>query len=122
MKNLISLLIILCCFLFIASCLNDKGEIAQPNNGCDTTYYTLQIKPIIDNNCAISGCHITGGAGTGNFTTYSGIKPYLQSGSVNIRINLPANDPLYMPQGSTLDPVDLTKLNDWIASGFQGCD
>ena len=121
MKNLLYALSLLLLLAF-SSCLYDKGEDAQPNNGCDTTYYALTIKPIIDNNCAKSGCHVAGGTSSGNFTTYAGIKPYIDSGSLPVRINLDPSDALHMPKGAVLDSLTLATLNTWIADGYTGCD
>ncbi|MCY7363306.1 MAG: hypothetical protein LH629_14755 [Ignavibacteria bacterium] len=122
MKQFIILIILFGISLLITSCLYDKADLPTLNNGCDTTYYTLSIKPIINNNCAIAGCHVVGGTGTGNFTTFASLKPYLDNGSVQIRINLDPSDLLYMPLGNTLDSADLATLNNWIASGYAGCD
>lgn len=121
MKNLLVIMILLATGL-LSGCLYDKGDIAEPINGCDTTYYHLTIKPIIDNNCASSGCHDPGGSGTGDYTSYAGIKPYLDNGSVQFRINLDPADPLHMPLGNVLSSSDKSKLDQWIADGYIGCD
>ena len=108
--------------VFTNSCLSDKGEIATPIDGCDTTYFSLQIKPIINATCAIAGCHVIGGAGPGDFKTYAGMLPSLNSGDYKLRINLPTSDPSFMPQTGALSAADLQKLNSWIDAGYVGCD
>ncbi len=122
MKNnsLASILIILA--VSLSSCRYDKGELASPIDGCDTSFYRLEVKPIIDNNCATAGCHVSGGTGTADFTTYESTKTRLPN-PIKIRINITdINDPDHMPQGSLLLTTDLEKLNTWIDSGFPGCD
>jgi len=103
----------------MGSCTYHNG--AEPKTVCDTTYCYQVIRPIILNNCAVAGCHISGGSGTGDFSTYAGIQPYLD-GSLPIRINIPdQNDAFFMPQGSSLTPADLNTLNAWLNSGHPGC-
>lgn len=122
MKNSISFIMLLIIVMFHSSCLYDKGELAQPVSGCDTSFYRLEIKPVIDNNCATAGCHVPGGSGTGDFTTYASTKNRLPN-PIKTRINIAdVNNPLHMPQGVILPADDLAKLNTWIDEGFPGCD
>ena len=55
------------------SCTKDKQTIlfVRPA-GCDSSLvsYSRQIRPIILNNCAFSGCHVAGGEGAYDYRTY----------------------------------------------------
>jgi hypothetical protein len=122
MRNLLYSLTLATLLLFANSCISDKGEIAAPIDGCDTTYFTTQIKPIVQSGCALTGCHVIGGSGPGDFKTYAGMLPSLASGDFKTRINLNPLDPSFMPQTGALSASDLQKLNDWFDSGYVGCD
>ena len=64
------------------SCYFDNEEELYPNAMCDAsvTNFMDVIDPIIKSNCALSGCHVPGGTGIGNFTTYAGIKAAVDNG------------------------------------------
>lgn len=106
-------------------CTSD--EAPAPNEGpgspgsCDTVAvsYKLNIKPIIDQSCAYSGCHP-------NFSTYSGLQPYLRSGVLKERVINRKDDPVFgMPPNSAPAgrPKDLTAaqirlIDCWLAKGY----
>ena len=110
------LFMLLNCF---SSCLNDKADALS--DACDTTYYGTQIRPIIETKCAISGCHVNGGAGTGDFTRFSEISA--RAVTIKERINITdVNDALHMPQGDTLSDNFIMKINEWVDAGAIGCE
>ncbi len=71
--------------LLIAACTNDS--LGEPQMGdcenLDVTYVSL-IKPIIDESCAYSTCHLD--TAPGNYTSYGGILPSLQNGEFRNRV------------------------------------
>ena len=104
-------------FLF-ASCGKEKSPyVTTPN--CDFSHlnYVGDIKPIIDNNCAYSGCHSSNnGLNNFDFTTYDGVKKGV--GDIANRIQRDINDPLFMPQNKRLlDTCSYIKLRAWIDIG-----
>ena len=108
----------LLCTLLVTACGKDKSP--YPNTAdCDFSrlYYMGDIKPIIDNNCAYSGCHSKNdGANNFDFTTYDGVKKGI--GDIAIRIQKNVNDPLFMPQNKRiLDSCSYSKLRAWIDIG-----
>ncbi|MBL0050857.1 MAG: hypothetical protein IPP29_04665 [Bacteroidetes bacterium] len=106
---------------FLGSCVNDKANEIVPNTlvDCDTTYYKTTIRPIIIANCAIQGCHVTGGQSP-HLNSYTTI--YGGRNDIKFKINLPSNNSNIMPPSGPLSAADLTKINNWIDSGAAGCD
>jgi hypothetical protein len=111
--------------LMTQSCTKDKYAPIGINNDCDTTYYTREIKPIISNNCSISGCH-NGEQSTPNYNNFEELKKEIEDKINNepeilYRIKLPISDPLHMPIDFQLNQSDIDKLESWINSGYAGC-
>ena len=72
-------LILIGFFSLSTSCTSDKLPEPEPPEFCDTLQvsYNLQVKEIIDTNCAFPGCHVAGSRAPGNFTDFSGLSPFL---------------------------------------------
>lgn len=85
------------------------------NNQCDTANVTFadDIFPIIQGNCAISGCHIAGGAGNGIFENHAGVKAKVDNGSFFTRVI----DQRDMPPGAPLNDCQIEKLTAWLNAG-----
>ena len=94
------------------SCTSDKYEMPTPSVTCEYNSHDLKysgiIKSIIDNNCV--SCHVAGGPGNGDFTTYEGIKPKIDAGTFRQRVIVKGD----MPVGAALAPCDLNALHDWL--------
>lgn len=78
--------------------------------------YYSQIETIIQLNCAVSGCHTAEGAGTGNFSTYAGIKAKVVNGSFKERVI----EEMSMPPsytGNELSNMELQQLVCWLQAG-----
>ncbi len=111
--------------LFLIACTNDS--LGEPQKGdCDNlsvTYIDL-IKPIIDESCAYSNCHLD--TAPGNFITYSGILPFLENGSLRNRVLNIKDDPtLGMPpefvpsdRPSALTDEQLNLIRCWLDNNF----
>ena len=106
-------------FLIILSnsCYFDSVEELYPNSMCDTSVTTFMdvIDPIIKNNCTLSGCHVPGGTGIGDFTTYAGVKAAVDNGKIQIRVI----DLKTMPASGPLSNCEILKLQKWIDNGAQ---
>ena len=121
-KSILLLSVTLAATVFVLQgCLNDKGSVPPPpETFCDSlnVSYNLHVKPLAETKCANRiGCHVAGGSGPGDFTTYQALSGVSQS--VKTRIELPANDPLHMPQGGTLTQEELEIFLCWIEDGAQ---
>ncbi|NNF01782.1 MAG: hypothetical protein HKN22_03790 [Bacteroidia bacterium] len=112
--------ILICALVFISSCTNDKRDAIEPDDmPCDTVAATFSavIQPLINTNCAKSGCH-DGISGQPRFVTYNDLSPFLISNQIQTRVNLPVNDPSFMPNDGPMSKCDLEKLNEWLDSGY----
>ena len=126
-KKIIRLSVIIWAVVFLASCGKDTTLTIkpQPVEVASTVYFSKDLVPILTKNCAVSGCHSSGG-----------IKPDLSSDNAyNALINgkyidltTPANSILYerligklspsMPMGQTNNPSNLNNLVlAWIKQG-----
>ena len=111
-------ILLVSCFLTIMACEKDDDT---STSGIDCSgsnpSYTMDIKPIIDNTCALSGCHVTGFV-QGDFTTYDGLKTRADSGALLERVVTKKE----MPPANSAGPVELTEsqiklFNCWIEDG-----
>lgn len=100
--------------LFWQGCKKDdpKSDCNIPNANLS---YNLNIKNIIDQQCL--GCHITGSGvvgAVGDFSTYEGLKTYLDNGKVLDRV-VERKD---MPQGGGMSQSQRDSINCWIEAGY----
>ncbi len=101
----------------LQGCLNDKGEIPKPpETHCDSlnVSYNINVAPIVLAKCGTTGCH-DAGSPNGDLTNYTHISGI--SATVANRIQRPAIDPLYMPQGDVLTQEELDFILCWIDKG-----
>lgn len=86
--------------------------------------YAQDIRPIIENSCSYSGCHLDGG--NGNYQSFAGLRPHLEDGSFRIRVISEREDgirgmpPDYAPpdRPKDLTPAELDLIDCWLSAGF----
>lgn len=130
MKNNLILSAITLAFLLMWSAC-DYNKLPEPEQPefCDTTEVTYdnQMKDIIDNSCAYTGCHDgAGGIAPFNYTNYDGLSNAF--GVMRTRVVTFKDDPAQgMPPNSSAYPQsrkdDLTEeelelFRCWIEAGF----
>jgi len=99
----------------LASCTKERGEV--PSLGCTNMSYAADIQPITAAKCATAGCHVSGGAGPGDFTQYGDFKAKVDAGMVNNRLFVTKDMP---PGGSPqLSQEELNKIKCWMEQGAQ---
>ena len=108
--------------LVLQGCYYDKADKLYTVSSitCDTTNitYSTVIKPIIQQNCSIPGCHDASQSGGYDFTTYDGLKNALDRGRVIGSINH-LSGYIAMPQtGSKLSSCDINKITIWVNNGY----
>lgn len=98
----------------LSACYYDSEEELYPNQTCDTSDITFQavIKPIVDANCALSGCHVPG-TGRVDYTTYQGIKIVADDGRLRQRVVIERT----MPPSGPLSACDRSKIEIWLDQG-----
>ena len=129
-QNLIYLLFLgLVCFIAIPSaCTNDKLPEPIVTLDCSTINptYDKDIKRIIDESCALSGCHVSGGGAPGIYTTYAGMENFLNDNEFKKFVIDLKNDPDngMPPNWSTnpgprdLSPEDFALVECWVEAGY----
>lgn len=113
-------------YFCLPACTTDKLPEPMTLAICDTLQasYNLNVKAIIDNSCAYSGCHID--ASAGNYLTYEGMLSRLENGSVRNRVINLRDDPTegmppdYAPSDRPRDltPSELEIFECWLDAGF----
>lgn len=104
--------------LMLTSCYKDNAEDMYPPSGCDLSAvtYTVSVKPVIAQSCAITGCHIDATRNGIDLSTYDGVAAVARDGRL-----LPAikhTGPSPMPQGSAkLDDCTISKIEKWVTDG-----
>lgn len=101
------------------SCYYDNEEELYPFQGqnCDTLSvitYNNKVESIIQNNCAVSGCH-TGTSPTGGLflDTYQQVKAIADNGALTDRTIVQQD----MPPSSPLSNCDLEAIQQWVNNG-----
>lgn len=131
-KTPITFLLLLGLGIFLSielSCSSDKLPEPEAPDFCDTLQvsYNLQVKEIIDANCATPICHRAGTVVPGDYTSYSSLKPFLTEQEFKRFVVDLRNDPdLGMPPNwdTNPGPKDLTQdefdiIICWIENGYQ---
>ncbi len=99
----------------INGCYYDNAEELYPGSlNCDISNlsYDLVIKPIIDSNCAISGCHVSG-TGRKDLSSYQGVKDVVDDGRLNQHVVVSKD----MPPSGPLSTCNIAKIEAWIQDG-----
>ena len=114
--NRFSILMCLALILIIVEgCYYDNEEELYGITVCNVTNVSFanDIMPIIQGNCAVSGCHIAGGSGNGIMENYSQVKAKVDNGSFQHRV-LDLRD---MPPSYALTDCQIQYLQAWIDAG-----
>ena len=89
-----------------------QDQLNQSN--CDDVdmSFANDIMPIIEGNCSITGCHLTGGNGI-LLEDYNTVKVRVDNGSLqNVVI-----DAQTMPPAGPLDQCQMDQIESWITAG-----
>ncbi len=105
----------LCGWLILDGCSKDK---AQQIFNCELTEkinFQDHIKPVIDQHCAVSGCHDAQTAAKGyDFSTYEGVKEQAESGQLLCAVKWECSN---MPKGGDqLADSLLQQIECWVAN------
>ncbi len=113
----IGTIFVLSLLLVQTACYKDNKESMYPSTVfCDTTNATWgkDIKVIVDNSCATSGCHNNASAAGGyDLSNYTGVKTMVDNNRFLAVIesgSMPKN-------ASKLDNCTINKVRSWIVKG-----
>jgi len=125
---MISFFLFCTAFFLPTSCTSDQLIEMPPPAFCDTLQvsYTLQVKEIIDTNCAFSGCHVAGSSAPGNYANFGSLSPFLTEIEFErFVIDLRDDPELGMPPNwpTNPGPTDLTEeefeiISCWVNRGY----
>lgn len=97
------------------ACYYDTEEELYPNGFCDTANVTWSgtVQPLIQQRCAVAGCHVSNGFAPGDFTQYANVKSAVDNGTFRAEVIVAGT----MPPSGRLAACDIQKLEAWIAAG-----
>ena len=94
--------------------------LEKPAMPCDTTgapTWSGTITPIMQTHCTLPGCHVPGGQGTGDYTTWGGLHSKVVDGTLIPSIEWAPNA-IAMPSGSAkLSDCDIAIIVRWVNAG-----
>lgn len=99
----------------LSACYYDSEEELYGGLPCDpvNVSFSKDIMPLIQTECALSGCHIQGGLGTGIFSNYQNVKAKVDNGSLKNRVIVQRD----MPPSSPLSDCQIAHIEAWINEG-----
>lgn len=102
--------------LTLGGCYYDVEEELYPGGFCDTTAVTYagMVKPLVQGNCAIPGCHVAGGQSP-DLGTYAGVKAAADAGLL-VSLAVQGN-PMPMPPSGLLSACDRQRIEAWVNAG-----
>lgn len=102
----------------MGGCNYDNEQDLYPMDYCDTASvrYSATIVPIIADNCALAGCHVAGGSGTGDFTTYTGLNSQVANGRLLPSI-MQSSGAEAMPPSGKLPDCAIAQITIWVRQG-----
>jgi hypothetical protein len=120
-------LIIVCLMIYLVACDKKENEDPPPAtpstetdpdtvDTCDpdTVYFSNSVHPFLISTCAVSGCHTTGGVGTGLFDDYADVMNVVTPGDT-------ANSLLVTvqphPTDDSLTAIHMDSVRTWILQG-----
>ena len=105
--------------LMLGSCYYDNEEALYPGVSCDTSNTTFNgtVLPIIQSNCAQSGCHSDPAPSGLILTNYDQIKIAVLSHFLMDHITA-QNGKSMMPPSGKLSNCDINKINAWKLRGM----
>ena len=96
--------------LFFA-CTKQKGTVDPTMVDGDTITYTKHILPLVQKNCALSGCHSSTSRQSG-VELPSMIKQLADGGRIRARVI--HGNPSYMPATGKLSPLEMNIIKAWL--------
>lgn len=106
--------------VLLTACDKKEGKLPEPEPvaklSCDTITYTKHIKPIIDANCALSGCH----AGTTSnplLTSYDLVKDRADAGRIKSRAIDASPSQMPPSPAAPLTAEQKELINCWLGNG-----
>ncbi|RBW55276.1 hypothetical protein DS884_16745 [Tenacibaculum sp. E3R01] len=112
MKNFTAFILFSLLTISLTSCSSSEVPITPPIT--EEITYSKNVKVIIDNSCATSGCHSASSPAAGlSLTNYTQVKNAAQNGNLHFRI-----DNNTMPPSSPLATDKKSVIDKWKSDGY----
>jgi hypothetical protein len=104
-------------FVFLYSCVDhDLPSSAVPIcTSLDEISFSADVKPIVTQKCAISGCHNGDNGSDKNWTVFDNFQSH--SANVQDRITRPIGAAGHMPKVGSLTDAQIQTIYCWVAQG-----
>lgn len=99
---------------------DSANSLEAPSIPCDTAAaptWSGTIVPIVQAHCALSGCHVPGGEGTGDYNTYAGLRAKVDDGTLIPSIEWGPTAIAMPPEGDKLSDCDIAIIVRWVNAG-----
>ena len=103
--------------LSVISCVQHDIPIKYECASAEIVSYQSRVRPIVLQNCAISGCHDGGFDANLDWRDFNKFQSHATE--VRRRITLPATDPDHMPRVGSLTTDEISTIVCWIDQGAQ---
>ncbi len=101
--------------LTVAAC-GDDDDTSNPTCNTDNVTYTNTVADILNNNCAVTGCHVDG-ASQGSLASFDAASNFQSEDKLLSALRRDGNTE-EMPQDSDkLDDCTIDKIEAWLAAG-----
>ncbi len=114
--KLLSFLLFAIGVITFSSCSDDEPD-PEPTPVETKTTYDGAAKIIVNANCAVSGCHVSG-ATIGSLEGYTDAKAFAEYGRLKGAINHEAGFSPMPKNGAKLSDTDIATLESWIDDGL----
>jgi hypothetical protein len=105
-------------FVILYSCVDHNLVTPVVDcTGVSTISYATQVKPIVEANCAIKGCHNGDMGSDYNWTIFSTLQARALSGKLQDRITRPAGAEGHMPKTGSITDSERQAIYCWAAQG-----
>lgn len=98
--------------LLWSACSYEKGEVPVAEIPCDSMSYATNIVPILNEAC--NSCHVPGGGGTGDFSSYPELKLAADNGSLKRQVMSKAMPPAGSPE---ITDRQRSMIKCWVEQG-----
>lgn len=95
-------------------------SLEGPTIPCDTSgapTWSGTIVPIMQAHCALPGCHVPGGEGTGDYNTWAGLHAKVVDGTLIPSIEWAPNAIAMPAEGAKLSDCDIAIIVRWVNAG-----
>jgi hypothetical protein len=102
--------------LMVQACTFNKEELLYEEEDCSSVEISFSgnIFPIVQGNCALSGCHIQGGGAPGLYENYNQVRFSVENGTFQQRVLVTKDMPPFGP----LTDCQIELLSRWIEEGM----